>query len=167
MSGDRQERSEELLRAEHKKAEEELIKSRQLLQTIYDAMPDAVVVADMNFNIISCNQAVYRVLGYEPEELVGKNYAVLIPEARLVHPEHKKRMAELLEKGHLRDDDYLIKRKNGETFPASFTAAVVRDEQGNNISLVGTIRDVTERKKIEREIIYFKSLYEGIIDELL
>jgi PAS domain S-box-containing protein len=134
-------------------AETALKRSRRLLQTIYDAIPDAVVVTDADFIIVSCNRSVERVLGYQPEELVGQSYVTLVPDAMLAHPQQRDREARLFEQGYLEErEDYLFVRKDGQVFSASFSVTLLRDEQGRLTGAVGTIRDVSERKQAEEEI---------------
>ena len=145
-------------------AEKELEKSRRLLQTIYDALPDGICLADMNFKIRSCNQAVRRILGYEPEELVGQSYAILVSPELLSDPAHLRRQEELLEKGHLEREDYFLKRKNGEVFPASYSMALIKDDQGRPSGLVGTVRDITERKRAEEALRESEERYRTLVE---
>ncbi|MBL7074555.1 PAS domain S-box protein [candidate division KSB1 bacterium] len=135
---------------ERKRTVEELEMSRQLLRTIYDTIPDAVISTDMDFNIVLCNQSVQKILGYTPDELVGKKYLIIVPEETIKDPKRKDRQAELLEKGYLVREDYYFKRKDGEIFPANFSVALIKDKQGKPVGLVGTIRDITERKRAEK-----------------
>ena len=96
-----------------RRAEEAFRRSRQLLQSTYDTIPDAVISTDSNRNVIACNSSVERVLGYTPDELLGKNYSVFVAERMFEDPGLPAREAELLEKGYLETDEYYFKRKSG------------------------------------------------------
>jgi PAS domain S-box-containing protein len=134
---------------DQKAAEDALQKSGQLLQSIYDAIPDVIISTDADMIITSCNKAALHVLGYTPEELVGKHYEYIIGEEMINHPDQKNRERMLNEKGILAQDGYIFRKKNGDTFPASFVVAMIRDDYGSHKGMVGTIRDITERLKSE------------------
>ncbi|UCE10585.1 MAG: PAS domain S-box protein [Candidatus Thorarchaeota archaeon] len=138
---------------QRRQAEEELQKSSQLLATIYNAIPDVVISTDQSFNIVSCNRSVERVLDYTPEELIGKNYSMLIPKEFRDNPDQQRRQAELYAQGYLIQEDYQFMRKNGEVFPASFSVALIRDEKGSLSGMVGAMRDMTDRVAAEREVL--------------
>jgi PAS domain S-box-containing protein len=153
--------------AERKRTLRELNSSRQLLQTIYDAIPDAVVSTDPSFRIVSCNAAVERILGYRADELIGQSYATIMPRELFLDPRQGGRPAELFEKGYLADEeDYCFKRKNGQAFPGSFSVALIKDDQGRPMGAVGTIRDITERRQAEEEIEQLKEFNEGIVQNM-
>jgi PAS domain S-box-containing protein len=153
--------------AERKWIAKELNSSRQLLQTIYDAIPDAVISTDPSFRIVSCNAAVERILGYRTDELMGQNYTAILPREMSLDPRQGSRQAGLFEKGYLaEEEDYYFKRKDGRTFPASFSVALIKDEQGRPMGAVGTIRDITERRQAEEEIRRLKEFNEGIVQHM-
>lgn len=153
--------------AERRRTLRELNSSRQLLQTIYDAIPDAVISTDPRFRIVSCNAAVERILGYRMDELVGQSYTVIMPREMLLDPQQGGRQVELFEKGYLaEEEDYYFKRKNGQSFPASFSVALIKDEQGRVVGTVGTIRDITERRQAEEEIERLKEFNESIVQNM-
>ncbi len=135
--------------SDRKRAEKELSESKRTLQNIYDTIPDAVISTDAAYNITSCNQSVYKVLGYEPAELIGQSYQMIAAEEMIRDPLQLLREKELFKKGYLEQIEYIFKRKNGEKFPASYSVVMNLDENDNFIGLVGTIRDITERKKAE------------------
>jgi two-component system cell cycle sensor histidine kinase/response regulator CckA len=135
---------------EQRRAHEELRSTSRLLQIIYDTIPDAIISVDAELKIVSCNPAVERVLGYRPEELIGESYPSLIPEEMLGDPSLRRREAELLATGYLSQEEYHLRRKNGETFTASFSVGLVRDEEGKTLGQVVSIRDITERKRTEQ-----------------
>jgi len=149
---------------ERRQAEEELRRSRRLLQTIFDALPDAIISTDRELKIVSCNQSVKRVLGYAPEELAGKNYQILIPEFLREDASQQGRLEELITKGYFEQEDFAFQRKNGEVFPANFSVAMVKDEQGRPLGAVGAIRDITERKLVEEELRESEERYRTLVE---
>src|SRR4030042_574122 len=105
----------------------------------------------MNFTILSCNQAVRRIRDYEPEELVGQSWDLVVPAELLSDPAFPHRRKELLAKGFLEGDDYRLKKKSGETIPVSYSVALIKNDQGRPTGLVGAIRDIAKRKRAEEE----------------
>jgi PAS domain S-box-containing protein len=93
------------------------------------------------------------VLDYTPEELVGMNYSLLLPEEVRDSPDQQRRQAELYAQGYLIQEDYQFMRKGGDVFPASFSVALIRDETGALSGMVGALRDITDRVAAEREVL--------------
>jgi diguanylate cyclase (GGDEF)-like protein/PAS domain S-box-containing protein len=61
-------------------------------------------------------------------------------------------MNELEEKGVVRNEDFTLKREDGEPFWASITSAAIKDKSGKIIYYDTVIEDITERKKLEKEV---------------
>jgi diguanylate cyclase (GGDEF)-like protein/PAS domain S-box-containing protein len=59
---------------------------------------------------------------------------------------------ELEEKGIVKNEDYTLKREDGELFWASITSAAIKDKSGKIIYYDTVIEDITERKKLEEEV---------------
>ena len=60
-----------------KQAEAALKESEERFRMLFDHVPDAYILADMQGEIIDCNQATAELAGYGREELVGNNFACL------------------------------------------------------------------------------------------
>jgi PAS domain S-box-containing protein len=138
--------------------------SPALLESINNTLPDAIISTDPKLNIVSCNQSVKRVLGYEPEELAGKNYQILIPEALREDAAQQARLEELVARGYFEQEDFTFQRKNGEIFPANFSMAMVKDEQGRPLGAVGAIRDISERKRAEAALRESEERYRTLVE---
>lgn len=144
----------------------EIESGKRYLESLLHSIRDVVISTDSSRNIISCNEAVERVFGYAEKELVSKSFSSLRSE------EHRNRsirlgspaLKALMETGYYFDDNYEFKRKNGEIFPASFSASVIRDTGGNNIGLVGIIRDETGRKQVEQAFLESEERYRKIVE---
>ena len=113
------------------------------------------------------NKAGAELFGYSsPEEVIGTKVKSIY-----VDPEDRRRLCEKLEKdGVWREFVSLCKRKNGENFYAERTSNLLRDEKGSPVAIYGVLRDISERKKVEMEIVesekkyrlLFNSLKEGV-----
>lgn len=109
------------------------------------------------------NKAGAELLGYSgPEEVIGTKVKNIY-----VDPEDRRRLCEKLEKdGVWREFVSLCKRKNGESFYAERTSNLLRDEKGNPVTIYGVFRDISERKKVEMEIVESEKKYRLLFDSL-
>ena len=85
--------------------------------------------------------------GYEGDNLKGKSVKLFAPEA-IWKPMSKERIRSM--KRWKRDGTN--QRKDGSTFPVHLMSDVVTNEDGEAIGIVTTCEDITDRKKMEKEI---------------
>lgn len=110
-----------------------------------------MVVVDPALNIVNCNEAMSRMLGYGRDDLIASGIA------GITHPDDLATdlaMAESLREGD-RDTYQIEKRylhKNGSIVWGSLTGTIVRDEAGRPAFGIGMVEDVTERRKTEAAI---------------
>ncbi|MDQ3751255.1 MAG: PAS domain S-box protein [Acidobacteriota bacterium] len=145
---------------ERKLAEEKLRENEEWLRAILDASRDGILVED-NGIIIYTNKAKAVLHGYDaPEELLGKNII------DLVQPDDRELMTE-----------YGAARLNGEARPTIYEfngrckdGSLIELENAVSISTVAgkkyitsTTRDITKRKKAEREIRISEQRYRALI----
>ncbi len=122
-------------------------------KALLDAAPDAMVIVDAQGRIAFVNTQTERVFGYSRAELRGRPIEVLLPERyRARHLSHRldyfvaprgRRMGEGLELYAL--------RKDGTEFPAEVSLSPV--ETADGLLVMSAIRDISDRKAIERELV--------------
>jgi len=66
--------------------------------------------------------------------------------------DYKEFINKLEEKGIVKNEDFTLKREDGEPFWASITSAAIKDKSGKIIYYDTVIEDITERKKLEEEV---------------
>lgn len=129
---------------ERKKAETENILLAQSLKSV----KDAISITDINNKIIYVNNAFLNTYGYIEEELIGKSVSLL-------RPEEDSELSDLIHRKTLEEGWYseLINvKKDGTEFPVELWTSTVKDENNNIMATIGVARDITERKKAEKEI---------------
>jgi diguanylate cyclase (GGDEF)-like protein/PAS domain S-box-containing protein len=98
------------------------------------------------------------ITGFTPEEL----YEDPLLAAGLIAPDHMGRMEELFEAGALADPvDVSVRRKDGSVIWVSQQLTFERDASGAVIAVEGIVRDITDRKRAEEEILYV-GLHDGL-----
>jgi len=137
------------------------------LQAVFAAALDPIVTIDAHGVVQSASDSVERVFGYAPNELVGQNVRVLMPEPyRSQHDDYLARYRRTGQTTILgRTREYLGQRRNGEVFPVeiSVSRADLPDEAGP--LFVGILRDVSERKRLEEALRRRSETLEQLLQE--
>ncbi len=133
-----------------KHIEEELERSREEYRVLYDSITDAILVADTDRRIISCNQSFVDIFGYSAEEIVGQKTAFLYADERQFEELGKMIRERQDTQGIVYTIDY--RKKNGDVFPGETVIYMLKDRDGAAIGFIGMSRDVTDRVEAEAKI---------------
>ena len=132
---------------ERKRSEEAALR----LAAIIESSDDAIISKDLDGIITSWNRGAERIFGYLAEEIIGKPITILIP------PDHQKEedaIIERIRRGQ-RIDHYetIRQRQHGSLIDVSLTISPLRNAQGKIIGASKIVRDITERKRSEAQIV--------------
>jgi two-component system cell cycle sensor histidine kinase/response regulator CckA len=131
---------------EHRRAEEQIREQATLL----DRAHEAIGVRDLNHNIIYWNKGAERMYGWTADEAIGKSADSLVykeqPPALI---EAKK---SIIEKGEWEGELHQI-TKNGKAITVESRWTLVRDNEGKPKSILIINTDVTEKKKLESQLL--------------
>ncbi|HEY9833395.1 MAG TPA: PAS domain S-box protein [Stenomitos sp.] len=147
---------------ERKRAQEELQNSYNLLQSVINSTPDAIVVKDSQSRYVMINSAVSDIQGKPESEILGRDDSELFPAetARLIM-ENDRRIISTGET-ELLEEDLLM---NGVLKTYLSTKSVWRDAQGSAMGLIIIGREITDRKRAEQEIIELNQTLERRVAE--
>ena len=130
---------------ERKKAEEEMRKSEVILQNI----TDSIIVTDLQGRITSWNEGASKIFGFSAKEMLGENIA------KVSKPKEREQVApaqlEQVRKGVLFSGEWEGVRKDGEPVWLMLTTKLLKNSQGETIGMIGVGKDITERRKAEKE----------------
>ncbi len=134
--------------SERKKAEKELKSSEERYRTIFENSAVAITHTDENERIISWNKYAEKLLG------MNKNELSLKPVESLYPPEEWKkiRAENIRQKGIQYHLETKIIRKNKEPLDVDISLSVIKDTKGKVTGSIGVIRDISERKEVERRL---------------
>jgi PAS domain S-box-containing protein len=137
---------------QRKQAEKELREANEFLEQVIENSKDGILIVDTMGNILACNTALAQMSGFSKEELMGKHSSMLVIEDREMRNAILEKTAELFEKGFATYEP-TFKSKEGKHIDAECLSSMVRNAEGEYIAGVSIIRDITERKKMERHLI--------------
>ena len=139
----------EVLARDERRAES-LRESEQRFRAVVENLREALLITDRDDRIILANSRVRDVLGYEPDDVIGR-YATEL----LLPPEQASAFADRLERrlsGQVELYEVELIRKDGARIMAEVSASPYRDMAGNVIGTLGAISDITEQKQLEERL---------------
>lgn len=141
---------------ERKLAESAIKESEENFRTIFQNASDGIFIASRKGNYTDVNDAGLKMLGYEKEELLQLNLRDLIPVEEL---EFTLKNFSKLQEGLPASGEHHLICKDGELLPVEISATVLP-----NGSLLGMVRDISERKEAELEKDYLLSFNKRLIE---
>ncbi|MGM0566668.1 MAG: PAS domain S-box protein [Bacteroidota bacterium] len=147
---------------EERKNQQELKISENRYRSLFESSRDAILVADLNRNIIDCNKATLDIFGYSRKEIIGKQTLQLYNDKK-----EFERMGEVLKEQKEPGSTYFTvyyQKSNGDIFPGETNVFPLLDEEGNPQAFVGLIRDITKRveayEKLQKTLQDYQELNE-------
>ncbi|MDP4175881.1 MAG: PAS domain S-box protein [Bacteroidota bacterium] len=152
-----------------KKAENEIKIVHQVFENIIEFLPDATFVIDKERKVIAWNRALEEMTGVKKKDILGKgNYAYAVP----FYGERRPIVIDLIGSSDTQSEKLydVIKRNgdkiyteifvpslyNGKGAYVSGLASPLYDNNGNLYGAIESVRDITEKKMYEKEIIAAK-----------
>jgi two-component system CheB/CheR fusion protein len=140
-------------RTQRRQSASALRDSAERLRAILETAVEGIITINERGIIESFNLAAERIFGYRAKEVIGKNVSVLMPSPH--REQHDHYLGNYLHTGHAKiigiGREIVARRKNGTVFPMDLSVSEVR--LADRRLFTGFIRDITERKRLEKEIL--------------
>ncbi|NOY05197.1 MAG: PAS domain S-box protein, partial [Chlorobi bacterium] len=134
-----------------------------LLSNALRSVMDAVVITDLDNNILYVNKGFETTYGYSRDELIGQNIAII--RADDFPPDlHVSIYSNTIKNGWT--GEVRNRRKDGSEFPTLLSTSVVRNEANQAIALIGISRDITERVQAQQALREQREFLHSIIESL-
>ena len=144
---------------ERKKAETALFESEERYRNIIETASEGIWIGDFEGRTSFVNESVTKMIGYGPEELIGKTALDFMDdEARAI----ARFNLELRRQGHKNSYELKFIRKDGSTLWAIVGATPLRDKNGNVVASMAMITDITERKLVEEKTLHQQAVLTSI-----
>jgi PAS domain S-box-containing protein len=143
---------------ERKKAQEQVQVSEAKFRNIFDNAKDGLILADLeNKRFLMCNKSICRMLGYTEDELKRLGVKDIHLEKDL--PYATEQFGRLAKEEIIFVKDLPVKRKDGSIFYAEVVGSSIISE--GKKCLMGSFRDITERKWTEEELKFKTAILEA------
>ncbi|NIM12714.1 MAG: response regulator [Candidatus Aminicenantes bacterium] len=120
-------------------------------RSLFEESKDVIFISTPEGKLLDINPAGVALFGFKTKEEVLRLSSVIPfynkPEDRAALQE------EITNKGYVKDYELIFKRKDGEPRTTLMTANLVRDKQGKVIAYRGIVRDITQQKRLEQQLI--------------
>jgi PAS domain S-box-containing protein len=129
---------------ERKRLEELLRRSEERYRSVFESAANLIISVDSEGIILDCNHRSEDVIGYAPEEIIGKGLLDLI------HPDDREKaqvsLREVLSEGFDYHKRYSMVGKDGKVINVQMNAAAAKDSGGKYIRTICMI-DVLEQEQ--------------------
>jgi PAS domain S-box-containing protein len=117
-------------------------------RSLFESVPVAIIVAQIDGRLIDINRAGMHLFGYDSQsEMMAVNV-----KSYYVNPaERDRRIAAALGEALPKPSEFLMRRKDGTTFPALTQNHVIRDASGAPSHVEGFVTDISEYKRLEED----------------
>jgi len=144
-----------------KQAIEKLQERKEIYHTLFNGSRDAIYITTQGGKFIDANQATLDLFGYTREEMKNMEAHKLYVDSK----NSRRFQKEVEQKGFVRDYDVKLRKKNGAEMDCLFTVSVRRADDGSTLGYYGIIRDITERKQVEEELLREKEKFRILVEE--
>ncbi len=152
---------------ERKQSEEAIREIRHHLDNIIESSLDCIIVSDNKGYLTRVNKSFLEMLDCKKEEVIGKHMTELVPIDEGVYEsttgetvqidkgfinDSYTMISRLVEEGKISQWESYFMRKDKKVIPTESNSVYLYNEKGDKIGSVGIIRDITKRRKAEKEL---------------
>ena len=135
-----------------------LKENEEKYRSLIEQASDGIVITDLEGNILEVNNSIIKMIGAGNEEMTGQHLTDYLPEEDVeIIP---LRINELMQGKSLLYERRLLKRDG------TYLAVEINSKMASTHTLIGFIRDISERKKYENTLLYQARLLDGVSDAI-
>lgn len=131
-----------------KERTEELYDAKERVEAILSSVGDGVFVTNLEGILLTVNKTLEDQSGYHENELIGKSFDIFLADDN--DPAIVKEIWQTLPKGEVWTGELINQKQNNSKYDIHLTIAPVRDQLGKIVGYVGSQRDITRQKELDR-----------------
>ncbi|MGB5369174.1 MAG: PAS domain S-box protein, partial [Flavobacteriaceae bacterium] len=141
-------------------------KNSNIFNLLSEGVSEGIIVVNKNQVIVATNSSAEEMFGYAKDELLGQSLNLLIPvKHRHAHKDYVTHFVDKSEKRQMgRGRNLYGLHKNGEEFPLE--AGLNPFELYGSSYVMALVMDITERKKAEKELIHWSTIFNESLNEI-
>ena len=145
---------------ERKQTEDRL----RFLSSAVEQSSEGIAVVDLAGHLLFVNNAFAAMHGYALAELVGEHLAIFHTPEQMPAVDAANR--QIQEEGEFTGEIWHV-RRDGVVFPTLMHNSLLRDEAGTAIGMIGTIRDISDRKRAQEALQHSEAQYRALVEQSL
>ncbi|GAB4463874.1 MAG: hypothetical protein OHK0037_17200 [Elainellaceae cyanobacterium] len=134
---------------DRRKAEDALMESENRYRLLVETSQELIWSCDREGCFSFVNKAAHTILGYEPEEMIGRPFSDFLAPGQL--EQDREAFQNVVSGMSVQNHESVYLTKDGQRVTLLFGAVVLRDDQGNILGTTGTARDITHEKQMQQE----------------
>ena len=128
---------------------QQLVVSQARYKALFDFVADSVVMVSATGSVVAVNEREQRVLGYAESEIVGKNFLDIVPDAH--HQAFTGWLCDVCtEKRQVATQEMTVYQVDHHEIPVEMD--LIRVDGTEQLLVMVQLRDITDRKKLERQL---------------
>lgn len=139
---------------ERKKSEEALRESEELYRTLIETSPDPIIMYSLKGEMLAVNTQAAKIYGVSSADdflqEVKTVFDLLTDDSKVYAAANFNRT---LAEGSGRPREYLLRDRGGRMITAETHSSIVRTATGEPLAFISVVRDITERKRMERALV--------------
>src|SRR5690606_22954583 len=147
---------------EERRAEEVLRQSEEKLKLMIASVQDyAIFMLDADGRVVSWNPGAERIKGYAASEIIGSSFSKFFTPEDLAAGKPERELEQARQHGRFEDEAWRV-RKDGSRFWANVAISAMRDGTGQLVGFTKVTRDLTERRRMDRERVRLAQAQEAV-----
>lgn len=138
-----------LLKSEITTAYQKLNKTEQKYYQIFENIQDVYFESSLEGKILEISPSINQISKYKRTELIGKEISDFYAESG----QRKQFINKITSQGIISDFEFSLKDKDNSIHNVSTNAKILKDSNGNPLKIVGSLRDITEKKSLEKQLL--------------